>query len=146
MKRVVFDFDGTLALHSGTPNYDDPEVMARVTRSCRVLCLYAAELRARGVDVVVLTARAVALREVTRKSIDDAGLGGVLVVLRPHPWSTWERYVAWKAAMLRELQADLYVGDLTHDREAALRAGVPFIDAAALRALVTITAPQAVLA
>lgn len=141
MPRVVaFDLDGTLLAHDAqhAPDYEDPASLLERTWVDEDAAWLVREWdRTCGIPIRYVSARPEHARAVTTQQLLDARLPveRLALVLRDRPWAGWPVYVDRKAAALRVLGADLYVGDLDHDAAAAARAGVRFLPAPKWREL-----------
>ena len=140
--RIFFDVDGTLC-HTRKVDFDDPQglLSACTPRPAALQELLAAHRL--GHDVGILTYRGPHVAETTRAQL-RSWLGAVaedlVVEHRPSLAFDWSHYIPDKEAVLRRHGVDVYVGDRSEDRAAALHAGAAFIwdrdwEAHGLRAL-----------
>lgn len=131
MRKLIFmDLDGTL-VHPTKPviDYGDPLDVA-CCKPDENAVERARLMRDRdGFDVHVLTGRTwYQTGQVTENQVRTL-LPDAHIFQLPC-WQGWDALRNFKATILRSFQPSLYVGDLDLDREAAQRAGVPFMLAA----------------
>lgn len=122
---LAFDWDGTCVQHVGDVVFDDP---ASVQESCirdREVQKRVLQLLADGHDVHVVTGRSRKVRAVTLAQVRDLS-----PEIKVHHQERFTGFIAlreWKAAKLREIGAQAYVGDHMVDELAAGDAGIPFM-------------------
>jgi phosphoglycolate phosphatase-like HAD superfamily hydrolase len=117
----ILDLDGTLC--EGEWKGDARSVKPLPERVALARALIAA-----GERVAILTARPSALQADTEAWVEQHLGQRVPCFLWPADSEfSWPQYAPWKASVLKEQGASLYVGDLGIDAKAARLAGVPFV-------------------
>jgi phosphoglycolate phosphatase-like HAD superfamily hydrolase len=136
MNTIAFDVDGTLCDVERPIDYDDPEsVRQRTTlRPWTAELVRALEVR-EDVKLGIVTGRTQRIRPVTRDQIQFAGIRPSYILHQPE-WNGYTAMTEWKAEALEFTRADVYVGDHEADRQAAIEAGIPFVDVHGLGVLV----------
>lgn len=133
---IAYDLDGTF-FHpppeedASDPSFwSDPMALTEGVEPIRPACELVAALHRAGHTprVGYLTGRPDVVREVTEQQMADAGLPGGPLGMAPR-WNGWGGYLRAKVRGLEKMGAQLYVGDLEHDREAAEAVGVRFLHA-----------------
>lgn len=152
---IVYELDGTLfdwcpssgpEVHESlSAIFSDPDRLREAVRPKREVCQLVVSLHEAGFteQVAYLTGRTVDMEDVTSEHLAEADLPEGVVYLQSS-WKGWHAYVDYKTWVLEGLRARaeidpggrvLYVGDRSEDRTAAQRAGVVYLDAAALEVL-----------
>lgn len=133
MAVIAWDLDGTL-IHSDRDlgDYTDPELVLEAGRPDWLLASILNVSRSLGTEVHVVTGRTPVLADATQAQLDHAGIHVDGIHHQPH-WGGYEAMAVWKAGQLRDLGAEVYVGDHEADRNAADLAGIEFVNAEALR-------------
>ena len=128
--KIYFDLDGTLCDTPSDANWEDSADLARRCKPRQRMLERIVELRAMGHRVGIVTARGLHCRVDTRQQLIAwlGPLGAAMPILhRPRIDFSWEHYIDDKTAALKRERADVYVGDRSEDRAAALRAGARFL-------------------
>lgn len=124
---IAFDLDGTLLDTTRTPRYGDQSSLARL-RPIGPAVQRARALRRQGLDLVVVTGRTESVRPVTELQVAVL-LGEDVPVHMQDMWRGGRHVAPYKAQVLNEAGADLYVGDTWGDQCAAHLAAVPYLAA-----------------
>lgn len=144
---LVFDLDGTLVQNGARVDWENWETFDSHCRPYLDAWRRVRQVKAQGHGIVFLSARGPHLRGVTHDQVRRFGgqdvFQGADILIR-EAWDSfvhdgridWTAYVTWKADILADLKADLYVGDRDEDQTAAAMAGVCFMRAEAWRACV----------
>lgn len=127
---IVFDVDGTVLIHPGRPDYASRESLS-LARPAPGVVAALRELQGRGEAFCFVTGRAPSMVDFTVQEIESkTGLKDATVHCRTSStWRGWETYTTDKARRLKRLRAKLYIGDLSHDAEAARLAGCAYMHA-----------------
>lgn len=136
MTCVVWDLDGTLLLADRSIDYSSPADVREACEPCPQLCHLARRQVDAGLEVHIVTGRTPVLDEVTAHQLDGAQVwnGWNRVHLQPE-WAGFVAMARWKATVLEDLGAAVYVGDHMADQVAAEMAGCRFVHADTLRLL-----------
>jgi hypothetical protein len=131
--HLVFDIDGTFCHVGARADYDNPRTFAAHCRPMPEPIKRIRDLAREGHWIGFLTGRKEALIAVTFGQLSEwfgpDVAGAAEMWHRDFDPFDWVDYVDFKADVLAETGADLYVGDRDEDRTAAAIAGVPFMHA-----------------
>jgi phosphoglycolate phosphatase-like HAD superfamily hydrolase len=133
---IAFDVDGTLCRSNEPVDYDDPNsVRQRTTLRPWTVDLVRDLNEREDVKLAIITGRTPPIRPVTKAQIQAAGISPCYILHQPE-WNGYPAMRDWKAQALLDVGADVYVGDHEADRQAAIDAGIPFLDVDGLGVLV----------
>lgn len=136
MTRLALDFDGTMFQGEAEADMTDPASVLEETEPNEAALAFAAVLSHRMAEVHIVTGRTTDLEDVTREQIARAWLPWVDELhMQPAPWDGLGAMRGWKADVLEEIEADLYIGDRVDDLHAASQAGVRFLPASTFHLL-----------
>lgn len=135
MQPIAFDLDGTLFLTKGAVDYDDPHSVSTTTSPHTPVCALAKTI-AQVSPIVIVTGRTRegGLEDVTECQLESVGLYPDELHLQDE-WTGYEDMRTWKATVLEQIDASVYVGDHPADELAAKDAGVDFLPAKTFRRL-----------
>lgn len=123
----AFDIDGTLCHHDGKPDYLNPATLY-LGKPDPHICKRVGRLIDGGVEVHFITGRSHEVRTTTLEWLQDhvhrGIVGGQLHTNKE--WSGYDDLAVFKAAKLRAVGAQWFVGDHEADAKAAKEAGIPF--------------------
>jgi phosphoglycolate phosphatase-like HAD superfamily hydrolase len=135
MRTIAFDLDGTLFLTTGAVDYDDPNSVSTKTSPHTPVCALARTLgQASPIAIVTGRTREGGLEDVTERQLESVGLYPDELHLQDD-WTGYADMRTWKATVLEELEASVYVGDHDVDELAAKDAGCEFVHARTFRRL-----------
>jgi phosphoglycolate phosphatase-like HAD superfamily hydrolase len=135
MRTIAFDLDGTLFFTKGAVDYDDPNSVSTKTSPHTPVCALARTLgQASPIAIVTGRTREGGLEDVTERQLESVGLYPDELHLQDD-WTGYEDMRTWKATVLEQLEATVYVGDHPADKRAAQDAGSDFIPASTFRRL-----------
>lgn len=129
--KLAFDIDGTLLDHVGEVNYSDPRSVKAGCIQDRRAAHRVRYLIEQGHELHVISGRGKILRRVTldqMRQIHPDLAKPSRVHLQDH-FTDYGAMRYWKRDVLRNVEAELYVGDHPIDELAAEDAGVPFLHA-----------------
>lgn len=129
--HVAFDIDGTICENSPEMDHDDPLSVLKHTRPKHAALARLVKLIVDGHTVSFVTARSHKVQGATMKQLKQwlPSLAGVDIFHRNFEPYELMGAVLYKLDTLRQMEPDLYVGDLPMDQTAAAAAGVPFMPA-----------------
>jgi phosphoglycolate phosphatase-like HAD superfamily hydrolase len=141
--RIAWDLDGTLLVYPDKLETAHPTDRFPHAEPCETLC---SVLRgAENHRHIIVTGRSDDYEQLTLQQLTDAELDDhARELYMQEAWTGTEAYIDWITTTIgalsatedgEDVPADLYVGDLEANREAAERAGVRYIDADELRSM-----------
>lgn len=124
---IAFDLDKTLwhepPGYEGSEEWDAPDRIARVVPDSLAI----ARAVALAHPIVFVSGRSEVVREAIQTRLNELGLPGALYLQQT--WRGDSEMIGFKANVLRNTGAIVFVGDHASDAAAAERAGVAFVQA-----------------